>query len=284
MLPVFRCPPILPDRERKRFLAFARNDDRGKGVLSCPRSPRAGKAAVGGILPPSVGRRCPEGAEDRSAPQGQPSMRRDERGCEIARSPASSSKAEPRDLNVIAAFCIGEETQKFFCRIVISQSLLYRCARKISRFARNDDTGQPSTRRDERGCEIVRLPVSSSKAEPRDLNVIAAFCIGEETQNFFAVSLSHSLRFTGVQGRFLASLEMTIRGQPSTRRDERGCEIARPPISSSRAEPRDLSVIAAFCIGEETQNFFVSSLSHNLRFTGVQGRFLVSLEMTIWGE
>ena len=113
---------------------------------------------------------------------------------------------------MIAAFCIGEETQKFFCRIVISKSLLYRCARKISRFARNDDTGQPSTRRDERECEIARPPVSSSKAEPRDLNVIAAFCIGEETQNFFAVSLSHNLRFTGVQGRFLASLEMTIWG------------------------------------------------------------------------
>ena len=110
---------------------------------------------------------------------------------------------------MIAAFCIDEETQNFF-RIVISQSLLYRCARKISRFARNDDTRQPSTRRDERGCEIARSPVSSSKAEPRDLNVIAAFCIGEETQNFFAVSLSHSLRFTGVQGRFFASLEMTI--------------------------------------------------------------------------
>ena len=42
--------------------------------------------------------------------------------------------------------------------------------------------------------------------------MIAAFCIGEETQSFFAVSLSHSLRFTGGQGRFLASLEMTIRG------------------------------------------------------------------------
>ena len=87
--------------------------------------------------------------------------------------------------------------------------------------------------------------------------MIAAFCIGEETQNFFAVSLSHNLRFTGVQERFLASLEMTIRGQPSTRRDERGCEIARPPISSSKAEPRDLNMIAAFCIGEETQNHFL---------------------------
>ena len=67
-------------------------------------------------------------------------------------------------------------------------------------------------KRDERECEIVRLLVSSSKAELRGLNVIAAFYIGEETQNFFAVSLSHNLRFTGVQGRFLASLEMTIRG------------------------------------------------------------------------
>ena len=114
--------------------------------------------------------------------------------------------------------------------------------------------------------------------------MIAAFCIGEETQNFFAVSLSHRLRFTGVQGRFLASLEMTIRGQPSTRRDERGCEIARPLGSSSKAEPRDLNVIAAFCIGEETENFFVVSLSHSLHFTGVQGRFLASLEMTIYGE
>ena len=39
-------PPLLADRERKRFLAFVRNDDAG-----------------GGILPPSPGRRCPEGAE-----------------------------------------------------------------------------------------------------------------------------------------------------------------------------------------------------------------------------
>ena len=91
--------------------------------------------------------------------------------------------------------------------------MFYRCVRKISRFARNNDTGALSTGRDERGCEIVRLPVSSSKAEPRDLNVIAASCIGEETQNFFAVSLSHNLRFTGVQGRFLALLEMTIWGE-----------------------------------------------------------------------
>ena len=158
---------------------------------------------------------------------------------------------------MIAAFCIGEETQNFFA-VSLSHNLRFTGVQE--RFLASLEMtirGQPSTRRDERGCEIARPPISSSKAEPRDLNVIAAFCIGEETQNFFVVSLSHNLCFTGVQGRFLASLEMTIRGQPSTRRDERGCEIARPPISSSKAEPRDLNVIAAFCIGEETQNHFL---------------------------
>ena len=155
--------------------------------------------------------------------RGQPSTRRDERGCEIVRLPVSSSKAEPRDLNVIAAFCIGEETQKSFCLIVISQSTFYRCARKISRFARNDDTGQPSTRRDERGCEMARPPVSSSKAEPRDLNVIAAFCIGVETQKFFCrIIISQSLLYRCARkiSRFARNDDM---GEKMTIRGMMGC-------------------------------------------------------------
>ena len=71
----------------------------------------------------------------------------------------------------------------------------------------------------------------------RDLNVIAAFCIGEETQNFFAVSLSHNLRFTGVQGRFLASLEMTIWGDNDTGNDgmwRSGILISLPPQASCK--------------------------------------------------
>ena len=79
---------------------------------------------------------------------------------------------------------------------------------------------------------IARPPASLSKAEPRDLNAIAAFCIGEETQNFFAVSLSHSLHFTGVQGRFLASLEMTIWGNDGMRRS--GILISLPPQASCK--------------------------------------------------
>ena len=43
---------VLIDRKRKRFLAFARNDDTGKAAFS--------------YLPPFSGRRCPEGTEARS--------------------------------------------------------------------------------------------------------------------------------------------------------------------------------------------------------------------------
>jgi len=56
-----RCFPLsavlasFPDRERKRFLASARNDNMGKAAFS--------------YLPPSSGRRCPEGAEARSCYQ-----------------------------------------------------------------------------------------------------------------------------------------------------------------------------------------------------------------------
>ena len=48
----FPCPlssQRFSDRKRKRFLAFARNDNMGKAAFS--------------YLPPSSGRRCPEGAE-----------------------------------------------------------------------------------------------------------------------------------------------------------------------------------------------------------------------------
>ena len=175
----------------------------------------------------------------------------------MARPPVSSSKAESRDLNVIAAFCIGEETQNFFA-VSLSHSLRFTGVQ--GRFLASLEMtirGQPSTRRDERGCEIARPPVSSSKAEPRDLNAIAAFCIGEETQKFFCrivISQSTFYRCARKISRFTRNDDM---GQPSTRRDERGCEIARPLGSSSKAEPRDLNMIAAFCIGEETQNHFL---------------------------
>ena len=44
-----------------RFLGFARNDDTGKAVFSFRSLPHGEKDF--GLLPPSSGRRCPEGAE-----------------------------------------------------------------------------------------------------------------------------------------------------------------------------------------------------------------------------
>ena len=69
-------------------------------------------------------------------------------------------------------------------------------------------------------------------------------------------------------------------------RDERECTIVRPPVSSSRAQP------SIFLAGGKTvhmrksvipspMKYGVYRSSHTLRFTGVQGRFLASLEMAI---
>ena len=50
----------------------------------------------------------------------------------IARPPASLSKAEPRDLNVIAAFCIGEETQNFLSHRYLTVYVLSVCKKDFS--------------------------------------------------------------------------------------------------------------------------------------------------------
>ena len=127
---------------------------------------------------------------------------------------------------------------------------------------------------------------------------------------------SHTLRFTGVQGRFLALLEMTMRGRlwvwgsgilvspPSPwregswtspsflwkevprrgggwlpQRDEGEYTIVRPPVSSSRVQPRDLSCRRENSTYEEvrhSKSYEVRCLplSHIFCLTSVQGRFL----------
>ena len=104
--PLFSHPWL--DRERKRFLAFARNDNMGgkkavflfetlilsrfprtlSGSLCSPPSPRGEGYGSGHLLPLEGG--APKGR--RLAPQ------RYERECERVRFPVSSSRAEPRDL------------------------------------------------------------------------------------------------------------------------------------------------------------------------------------------
>ena len=92
---------------------------------------------------------------------------------------------------VAAVYGMHAAAQKT-ARALISHSPFHWCARKISRFARNDDTGKavireetsPSfhwkevprrgggwlSQRDERECEIVLPLASSSRAQPRDLS------------------------------------------------------------------------------------------------------------------
>ena len=70
---------------------------------------------------------------------------RDGNECEIARSLVSSFRAVPPLFLVIVVYGIHAKAQKIariLCFPVISHSPFYRSARKISRFARNDDTGK----------------------------------------------------------------------------------------------------------------------------------------------
>ena len=74
-----------------------------------------------------------------------------------------------------------------------------------------------------------------------------------------------------------------------SQRDERKCTIVRPLVSSSRAQPRDLSCRQENRTYKEVRH----SKSYEVRclplpshfyLTGVQGRFLASLEMTMQGK
>ena len=79
--------PFFLDRERKRFLAFARNDNMGKTAFSDRFPSHAGRLCYreNGILPPSSGRRCPEGAK-----VGSPRNKEMDRGISSFRHPERS--------------------------------------------------------------------------------------------------------------------------------------------------------------------------------------------------
>ena len=155
-----------------RFLDFARNDNTGKAILSfsaCSRRifplsfiprvpypplqgtfPSRGRLLVHGggilvsppspwekdfgLLPPSFGRRYPEGAEVGS----RSGMRRKVRQPILPfRHPERSRGIFP----VAAVYDMHAAAQKI-ARALISHSPFHRCAKKISRFARNDDAGK----------------------------------------------------------------------------------------------------------------------------------------------
>ena len=129
-------------------------------------------------------------------------------------------------------------------------------------------------------------------------------------------SSSHVRRLTGVQGRFLALLEMTIWGKavfsyrsllhgeaafsllPMEGGAPKGRRLESPryereyeeSVLSYRHPERSRGifyVVAVFCTYEvmiKSPRCFGCSLSDALRLTGVQGRFLAALEMTIGGR
>ena len=75
---------------------------------------------------------------------------RDERKCTVVRPLVSSSRAQPRDLSCRQENRTYEEVRhsksyEVRCLPLPSHFLSDRCARKISRFARNDNTGKGGT-------------------------------------------------------------------------------------------------------------------------------------------
>ena len=87
-----------------------------------------------GLLPPSSGRRCPEGAEVGS----RSGMR-----CNV-RQPVLSFRHPERSRGIfpVAAVHDMHAAAQKTTRTLISHSPFHRCAKKISRFARNDDAGK----------------------------------------------------------------------------------------------------------------------------------------------
>ena len=90
-------------------------------------------------------------------------------------------------------------------------------------------------------------------------------------------------RNDGVQGRFLAALEMTVWGNGFISRSvQRICLENAIPVSSSRAKSSIFLAhwYSALCETAEKGK----PLAKGVRKSRVQGRFLAALEMTVWGN
>ena len=149
--------------------------------------------------------------------------------------------------------------------------------------------------------------------------VVAVFCTYEvmiKSPRCFGCFLSDALRLTVVQGRFLASLEMTIRGKrysrivnllhgeaafsllPMEGGAPKGRRLESPryereyeeSVLSYRHPERSRGIFyvaAVLCTYEvmiKSPRCFGCSSSDALRLTFVQGRFLAALEMTRGGR
>ncbi len=107
----------------------------------------------------------------------------------------------------------------------------------------------------------------------------SAVCVIVEKGKTFA----KGARKRGAQGRFLAALEMTVEENGFISRSvQRICLESAIPVSSSRAKPSIFLAhrYSAVCETAEKGKPFAKGA----RKSRVQGRFLVALEMTVWGN
>ena len=190
---------------------------------------------------------------------------------------------------VAAVYDMHAAAQKI-ARALISHSPFHRCARKISRFARNDDTGKAllsfsaCLRRISPLAFIPRAPYPPLRGTFPSRGRLLVHGGG------ILVSPPSPWREGSWTSPSFLWKEVSRRGGGwLPQRDETKSETAHPPVSSSRAQP------SIFLAGGKTvhmrksvipspMKYGVYRSSHTLRFTGVQGRFLASLEMAIRGR
>ena len=165
-------------------------------------------------------------------------------------------------------------------RALISHVPFHRCARKISRFARNDDTGESDTL-------IFRLletlfPLAFIPRVPYP--PLRGTFPSRGRLWVWGSGILVSLPSPWQEGFWISPSflwkEVPRRGGGwLPQRDEGEYTIVRPPVSSSRAQPRDLSCRRENSTYEEvrhSKSYEVRCLplSHIFCLTSVQGRFL----------
>ena len=116
----------------------------------------------------------------------------------------AQSRNPPCTLFFLAPFAEG------FPFSAVSHTALYRCARKIEGFARDDDTGIALSKHIR--CTLREINPFPHRHFERSREILLALCsslpLSRKASNF---TLSHIRRYTGVQERSRASLGMTLR-------------------------------------------------------------------------
>ena len=165
-------------------------------------------------------------------------------------------------------------------RTLISHSPFHRCAKKISRFARNDDAGKAllsfsaCLKRFSLSLSYRQYPIRPFGApSPRGERLLV------RGSGIFVSPPSPWREGFWTSPSFLWKEVPRRGGGWLPQRDEVEYTIVRPPVSSSRAQPRDLSCRRENSTYEEvrhSKSYEVRCLplSHIFCLTSMQGRFL----------